>query len=865
MTHDTFDDDAVYRGECDRAAAVGIDGAAGNIGAIAVVDGSTDQDADPALVGAAGDLDPVGGTHDATDEYLRSRGDADGAGRRATDVRPRVDRRDLATQADIAVGQDAYQHIAALLAFRPQATAGAVGDDAAAIEHLDADTGERRAGLDRDAAAGGEFAAQAGAGVAEHEVALRGQVDGRVLAGVGPSDAAAAHIDEVDPRAQCTADDQRLRLQLHHAVVGGAEDLAVDTERDAPCRRHFDAAVAFDQRAAGCCAGRADVDGITGLQANALAGGLGADRRVVDLDIVAGDCQQRAGELEAAVQFEITRRGDGDFVVVTRGGGGAALDEATDVDIAAGKLDQRTGFKPARRLGIGAFDDGQRTLRGDHAQQPEQRVVAANHRRDDDVIDTAEHDPATGIDGRQMARAKGAQADLAFAHHAAGVDDDVALRGQVGLEHQGVAGVDDDIGIGAARDQLALQRDVAGRVELHAAGQGFEPGGGGQRDRCVALHIAAGVELDAAVRADRPRDQDLAAGCIRAADFDHRAGAAGVDGVGPRRGLVAVGCNAGGSDLSESQQFGAPVSHRGDSDLVVAGEIDPAVVQPDQHIGRTYAHHAAHGRAAGGRRGDDEIGRRDGVLQVLHQAAQALIANRCSRGQAHDTAGGVGAEVDRDAQCGVGAQMPIGKLRESISNQFFGPGRRQHREVARCGQRDRAVVGQGFQLHIAADQHAVFAKGIGRVGRCHDAAAHVDGLAGDQVAGELDAFVGLNDDRRIAAKGAHRAAQVQADRVVVVDQLATGDELAVDIGAAGRADIDRAVGVGDDHARGTGQLDADAFRIGATDQLDALVGEHHRADIDVAPAVGDDRGRQPKLAAGAQPRGRILGRPGDGL
>jgi hypothetical protein len=393
------------------------------------------------------------------------------------------------------------------------------------------------------------------------------------------------------------------------------------------------------------------------------------------------------------MQTDVTGGGDGNFIVIGSRRGGVTLDNAGQFDVLAGKLQQCAGFQPARF----AFDR-QCALCGGDLEQCEIRIVLADGAVDHDIVEAGQHNATTRVERREVTGAVGFQADFAGRDLTigAGVDDDVALGREVALEQDGVAGVDDDVGVTADCLQVAFEDSVTGRVEGHAAGQGFQQAGAGQAHILATARRGAGIHVDGAVGADPAGDGDLAAGRIGHADVDHRTARAGIHArsrdrirLGPLLALLsAIWVRPSSSALPSATaamlnskllvnislpSFRRTLTRYG----IGVGAGDG--LRAGQHAAIVLIEHAV-----------------DRRLQIVAQIGQTgLVALRTGGDGDHLFQILVGAEHDAQREAGSLTDIAIGKFGEAVGDQFFRPGWRQHRHVAGSRQGDAAVFLQG--------------------------------------------------------------------------------------------------------------------------------------------------------------------------
>ncbi len=550
--------------------------------------------------------------------------------------------------------------------------------------------GERQRGLQQSGADPQLLAAgaggQAGTGV-DQRGQLGGQCGARVAGHGGDGMTDAVHVQAVADagnHAHVGQIDRGMGAVIGGNRFGDGRRTQIDRQFDGG---HAGATADADQAAGtGDVVGARDVDRIAGGQPQFVAGVVHQQAGIVDVDVAARLDQHGAGQREVAVQADVAAGADRDLVVPGRRRGRVTADDAGQIDVLAGQFQQCAGLQPA-----GFAFDRQRALGRCDLQQGQVRIALTDGAVDHHVVQTGQDDAAACIQRGETAGAMGGQTDLVL-HHAvgAGVDDDVALGGQVALDQQRVARIDDDVGVATQSAQVTLDHGMAGRVQHHAAGQRLQQAGGGQAHVLAATRAGAGIKIDGAVRANPAGNGDLATGCVGPADVDHRAARAGVDGIAARRGGGA-GRGIAVGDLRQAQQLGVSTGNGGDAEGELAGQHQAAVVQP---------HLDAVGIVAGAGDGpradlDTMLHQRelavDGCLQVVAQRSETGIAERAG-GADRDLFFQPGMRAQQDAQheAGIGADVAIGELGEAIGGQLLRPSRGQHRQVAGGGQRDAA-------------------------------------------------------------------------------------------------------------------------------------------------------------------------------
>ena len=844
--------DAIDRFDVDAAASGGVERAARNILVVAVENDFLHPDADTTAVGAAAQRQAVVGGHQTADVNHRTRAQHD--------VRTCIQGADSATGQQIAIGDDAD--------LTGHAGAAGIDGDAAQGGHRKANAAGRCARLDVDQSGGVKLAAKTIGNIADNNFALRLDAQTGCRAGQrrrGSGVKRHALNRRVVGEGVVLAGQQRaLRVDcgaadLDQTGVARTVELRVVGNRYFALGQQAQAAVGLHDHGTGVAGRCAQRDGVTSIEFHRMAWRLRAQHHVVDADVVAGIDLHRAHQANGAVQGDTVAGVDRQLIVVSRGGSAVAAHHAGDVNVLAREQNRRARFEPARRID-GTGEDAQVALARTHLQQRQVLAGLADGVANQHVVQTREHDAAARRQALEVRAAVGAQADLTGLLARSGVDQDVALRRQIALEEERAGAVDDDVGIGTAGDEIALNRNHAGRVHDHRTAQGLDQAGSLEVDRQATGDAGASVHVDAAVGTDGAGNGDHAGGCIGLAQVDDRAALAGVDGVGARRSLVAAG-RATGRDLGKAQTFGATATGErcGKAQLEIAGEHQTPVVQTHRHF-------------AVGCRGVSEC-RIDRLLQIGHQVTQAMVA--VGAVSCHTDVGHVvgGTALNGQIEAGCGAQVAVGKLGKAVSHDLLRPGWRQYRHIAAGRQADGTVFLPGAELHVTAHHQAFVGPGVNRgasdgvVGDpvAADTATHVNGFARQQVAPEADLLVGGDADHRVAGEVAHGTAEVIAGRVVAVDDFATGQHLTLQPGVLRRVDGQHAIGVGHGDNGGARQAHADVVGIGATRELNQGAGPYPGADFNDGTGERQRVDTQVELAAGSQPHGGFFARPVDGF
>ena len=264
----------------------------------------------------------------------------------------------------------------------------------------------------------------------------------------------------------------------------------------------------------------------------------------------------------------------------------------------------------------------------------------------------------------------------------------------------------------------------------------------------------------------------------------------------------------------------------------------------------------------------DKVGRLDRRLQVVAQRRQpGVVCGRC-RGQCDQRGGQRVAQVHRQTEADSAAELAVGQRREARRHDLLGPGRRLHRQVARGAEGDAAVFLPGAQVDRAADHDAVGGPGVGQTGRATAlAAADVDSLACQQVAAEADLAAGVNHDLGITAKRAHRRAQrlpCGARRILGLDHLAAGNELAEQLRVLPAVDRDHAVGVRHGEQGRARHRHAERIAADTAEKGDVLARPQRRTDRDRCARLVQRRATERNLAGGLDQHARGFAGPGDG-
>ena len=578
-----------------------------------------------------------------------------------------------------------------------------------------------------------------------------------------------------------------------------------------------------------------------------LPGGRGLQGHGRGRDVAAGIDDHRPGEREVAAQGDVARRGDRHLFVVGGRRGQAAAHHALDDDVLALQGHQRAGLEPAATLG-----DRQRAVRRGDVQPSQPGVALADDAVDQHVVQAGQHDAPAGITGDQLAGPQGGQTGLGAADRGGGarVDDDVALGFQAALDLDRLLGVDDDVGVATQRHQLALEHGVTGRAQEHAAAERLQTAARGELDVLRARGARQGVEGDRLVGTDVARHRHRAGFQRRVADDDLGAALAGVDGGqafgGPgTRGRVGVG------DLGQAQALGTAAGHAGDGELVSRGDqMQPAFGHLHQQLCGVGTQRCIQRR-----------------LDVSRQIEQIIVVGQRRSSHGHRGRGEARAQIDRHRKLHVTAgEFPGGQLRKAVRKDLFLPRRQHHGHVARGAQLDLAVFAQRLQTCVTTQHDAVVQPGLGHGGRLGAGpAAHLDELARNQALAQVHLALGVDHDLRIAVEVAGLAAQEPTGGVLIVDDLATGDDQAEEIGIAQRVDDDAPILLRGGQAPGARQLDARAVGSHAAVHSDQRAGTEGAAALGLGAVAGQRQAAQVNLPGRAQRQRRVVLGPGHGL
>ena len=147
-------------------------------------------------------------------------------------------------------------------------------------------------------------------------------------------------------------------------------------------------------------------------------------------------------------------RRNGNLIVVQRCGHQRAVDDAVNIDILAGYLQQGTGGDIARFLGnlhgSGGGGDLQQLQR--HLLQ---RAVQADGAVNDHIVLAGDADGSTGIQGIEVPGSVRVNAGFSKVCHGAGGDDNVILRNQIATQFNRILRVDNNVRSVTPGDQIA--------------------------------------------------------------------------------------------------------------------------------------------------------------------------------------------------------------------------------------------------------------------------------------------------------------------------------------------------------------------------------------------------------------------------
>ncbi len=522
------------------------------------------------------------------------------------------------------------------------------------------------------------------------------------------------------------------------------------------------------------------------------------------------------------MQAHVARSDNTDFIVVGGRRCRAALDHPGQIDILTRQFDQGAGLQPTRFLFYRQGPCG-----GTDLQQGQIGVVLADRTVDPYIIEAIDENETAGIKGGKMTGAVGLDADLTGLFVRACSDDDVALRGQIALEEQGVRGIDDNVSVIAASDKIALDHSMPAWVEGHATAQGFQHPGAGQGHVLIAISQGAAVEVDGVVTANPPGDGDLAAGGIGFADVHDRSALTGIDRV------TAAGLGRGRRELAKTELVGMTAGNRLQTKGVVASEHQATVVEGHLDVGIIQILRTADHRCAC-------RGLNDGKVSLLNDRLKGFNQRAKTRGsgvdgsKTHSPLHDMGAQINGEVERNVSAQMAVSVLGKCKSGKFLGPCRGENRKITGSGQGDTAVFLPSFEMNITADDNALVGPGVFLGDSAlADAAANVNRFTREQITPQTNLAIGLDADGGCSVIGLEGAAEVATRGIVTVEHLSAGDQLAVNFGVLGRRDSDAAVGVGRGHTRRTGHLHADAVTVGPTNQFNALISTNGRTDLNL--------------------------------
>ncbi len=167
---------------------------------------------------------------------------------------------------------------------------------------------------------------------------------------------------------------------------------------------------------------------------------------------------------------------------------------------------------------------------------------------------------------------------------------------------------------------------------------------------------------------------------------------------------------------------------------------------------------------------------------------------------------------------------------------------------------------------MAAEHNAVVQPGslVGGHGIARPA-AHIQQLASRQALADIDLALHVDDDFRVAVEVLRLAAQQRAGAVAVVEDFATSDDKAEQLGIAQRIDEDTAVFLGRGHAAGARQAHAHAVAGDTSVNGDLMGRPEGTAALGLAAVAGGSHAAEVDLGVRAQGEGGVFLYPLDHL
>ena len=557
------------------------------------------------------------------------------------------------------------------------------------------------------------------------------------------------------------------------------------------------------------------------------------------------------------MQLHIARGEQLDLVVGGRHRGAGAAHHAGDLDVLAQQADLPVALDPA-----GLTGQAHQTLLRLDADLGEVDAAGTHQAVDHDVVDTGDLDLAVAARAGELAGAGGGDAGLARRHHGAGGEHDVVVRLEVALHGQGAGRVDLHVVAGAAGDHVALDDAVVARVQHDRGVDRLQQSG----DVEVEVDPAGGdaaVKVEPAVAQDHAGDVEPAVGTGGRAHVDDGARCRGVDGIEAARHERAL------ADV-EAEQVGVDraLLHR---QGVGAGQHQSAVAQldVDLRVVRVEGEGGAHRVIGVVRLRHQELGRRQGVAQILHQVVDAGVVDRVDAVDVDGAAHLEVHQVEEQVQCDVGGQPAIGGGDPALRLDLVGVLRRQDVEGPRRVQVDGAVGARRDQADGAIQDDAparIVGAAVGGVGLHRILAAdEVDALAGADGLADADLVVRLHAHGGVAVEVDDLAAEGLTRGIELPVDLAAGDQHALDVGVLDRLDVDGPGRVVDDQLAGGVHLDADALGILATHHLDPGLGIGRDPRLDRVALPVDGLAAHEGLARRLQVQQAALLGPGEAL
>ena len=336
---------------------------------------------------------------------------------------------------------------------------------------------------------------------------------------------------------------------------------------------------------------------------------------------------------------------------------------------------------------------------------------------------------------------------------------------------------------------------MARGLESDVAAAGLEDTAFGHRDVGQHVRLTVTEEVDAVVADDVAGDGDVAVRHACATEIDHGTRLARVD----RH--IADRIDVPLSEAREAEERSVHRTRLLQRDLEGTTQHEAAVENADLEIEEVRVE-IDPGRVAGRTHietvldEDVEVGRVDRCLQIGAECADAVVVGHVGRSDGDESLDDAGSEIQADRERDVIADVTARELRISLGEQFFRPGRREDREIARGTEIDRGVLEPDAQARGAAEDDALVGEGLERaeigVGRT-GTALEVDQGTRVDLTRQADLAVRRDGDAGRTCPVFDRRTDEVAARIAHVDDLAAGHEETEQFCVLRSSDVDLAV------------------------------------------------------------------------